>query len=136
MSQIQKWILWFVILLAVTAYCSYIGDDDVVYKFLDRKPTPREGMIRIRWVLLKTFTSIYGGALLSVAIGIYGLRNLWSIHLSKNQAVLLALVCIAPANLMIGVLQNEIRRLTSRPKRPLIDGTVWKHNLRQWRGKS
>jgi hypothetical protein len=57
----------FVCLLAVTVFCSFKGDDDVVYHFFDRKPTGREALIRIRWVVLKTITSVYGGALLAVA---------------------------------------------------------------------
>ena len=115
--------------------CSYIGDDDVVYKFLDRKPTPREGVIRIRWVMLKAITSIYGGGLLGLAVGRNVLRDLLSITFSKNGAVLLIVMCIGLTSLIIGMLQNEMRRISGRPKRPLIDGVIWAHNFRQWRGK-
>jgi hypothetical protein len=52
MSQLQSWIVSFVCLLGLTTFCSYIGDDDVVYEFFDRKPTPREAIIRVRWVYL------------------------------------------------------------------------------------
>jgi hypothetical protein len=68
MSQLQTWTTLFVLLLALTAFCSYIGDDDVVYQFLCRKPTPREALVRVRWVLLKTITSLYGGGALALAI--------------------------------------------------------------------
>jgi 4-hydroxybenzoate polyprenyltransferase len=130
MSQVQSWIILFVCLLALTAFCSYIGDDDVVYQFVDRKPTPREGLIRIRWVLLKTFTSLYGGVVLATALTSV-LGNFFPISLSKNQAALVALACVVIAGLLIGVLQNQIRRLRGRPTRPLVDLSILKRNLRR-----
>jgi hypothetical protein len=135
MSYIQNIIVLFICFLVLTAFCSYIGDDDVVYQFLERKPTPREGLIRIRWVLLKTFTSLFGGMLLAFVLGKIILEKRYSVHLSPNQAVLLALACVCVAGLMIGVLENEIRRLCGRQRRPLVDVAVLKHNWRLRRGR-
>ena len=68
MSHIYSSIVVFVCLLVVTGYCNYIGDDDVVYQYLDRKPAPDEGLRRTRWVLLKASASIYGGFVLAAAV--------------------------------------------------------------------
>lgn len=129
MSQTQSWIILFVLFLGVTAFCSYIGDDDVVYRYLDRKPTSREGIVRIRWVILKTLAAIYGGGVLEAVIGKL-LIACCSIVLLGNPAALTVLVCIALVGLLIGVLQNGIRRLRGRPTRPLIDPVVWRRNFR------
>lgn len=113
---------------------SYIGDDDVVYEFFDGKPTPREAIIRVRWVLLKAATSICGGALLATII-LKLLKTFHLYHPSDSEVVLLAVMCMAIVSLLIGVLQNQIRRLRGRPLRPLIDRKIWKKNIGQWRGK-
>jgi len=122
-------------LLGVTAFCSYIGDDDVVYHLLDRTPTPRESLIRVRWVMLKGIASICGGSVLAVS-AVESIRIVYPLNMSGNQAVLLALLCTGLVSLLIGVLQNEIRRLRGRPSRPLIDLVILRHNLKQWIGKS
>jgi hypothetical protein len=127
-SKILTWVVLFVCLLGLTAFCSFIGDDDVVYQYMDRKPTPREGIIRIRWVMLKALTSIFGGGVLGIAIDKF-LSDYFSFDISKNQAGLTALACFAVVGLLIGVLQNEIRRARGRPSRPLIDGAVWRRNF-------
>jgi hypothetical protein len=57
--QLTGHLIFIAALFVLTGYRSYRGDDDVVYD-LYRGPTPHEGIVRIRWVLLKTFTSIYG----------------------------------------------------------------------------
>jgi hypothetical protein len=88
MSQLQSWAILFVCLLSLTAFCSYIGDDDVVYEFLHRKPTPREAIIRVRWVLLKAVTSIYGGCVLAAAI-LQPLKGFNLINPSENEVVCL-----------------------------------------------
>jgi hypothetical protein len=117
-----------VCLVGLTALCSYIGDDDVIYQFLNRKPTPREAIIRIRWVMLKALTSIYGGGLLAIAI-VRFLMSCCSINLSENPATLTGFACMAVASLLISVMQNGIRHLRGRPTRPLIDRVVWRRSL-------
>ncbi len=134
MSQLQSGIVSFVCLLGLTAFCSYIGDDDVVYELFDRKPTPREAIIRVRWVLLKAATSIFGGVVLATAI-LELLKAFDLVLPSVNEAVLFAVMCMAIVSLLIGGLQNQIRRLRGRPPRPLIDRKIWKKNIGQWRGK-
>jgi hypothetical protein len=128
MSKHQIWIMVFVGLFSLTALCSYIGDDDVIYRFLDRKPTPHEAIVRIRWVILKAVTSIYGGGVLAPFI-ILCLVSCCAIIPSKNQVVLLTVVCAGLVSLMISVLQNQIRRVRGRPTRPLIDRAVWQRSL-------
>lgn len=123
----------FVVLLALTLFCSYKGDDDVVYQFFDRKPTGREALIRIRWVMLKLTTALYGAALLAVGLDLALIRQ-FHIVLSKDEAGLLGIVCAAVIGLVIGVLQNGIRRLCGRPSRPPLDVAIFKKNFRQWRG--
>jgi hypothetical protein len=134
MAHLQNWTIAFVCLLALTVFCSYIGDDDVVYKYLERKPTPKEGLRRIRWVLLRTFTSIYGGLVLAAVVQKL-LMQCCSIVLSKDPAVLTLFACMALVGLSIGVLQNGMRRLRGRPTRPLIDPVVWRRSSGPLRGK-
>ncbi len=88
MSQFQGWIILFVALLALTAFCSYIGDDDIVYQFLDRKPTPREGLVRVRWVMLKAITSAYGGGVLAITL-LEAIEIFYRLKISKAEIVLL-----------------------------------------------
>lgn len=127
MSQIQSWIIVFACLLGLTAFCSYIGDDDVIYLYLYRKPSPREGIVRVRWVLLKTFTSLYGGLASAPAV-IRILEDCCSISLSKDSIALIAFGFMALASLLIGILQNGIRWLRGRPRRPIIDRVVWQRS--------
>jgi hypothetical protein len=90
----QSWIITSVVLLIGTAYCSYIGDDDVVYQYLYRRPTPKEGLRRIRWVLLKMFTSIYVGFLLASGIQKI-LFECCSIRVTERRPIeLIAFACI------------------------------------------
>jgi hypothetical protein len=127
-------IVVFVCLLAWTIFLSYKGDDDVVYQYFDRKPTGREALIRIRWVMLKFITSIQGGALLAVLLGFPLIRH-FHIAFSKHEAGVLGIVCVCIVGLAIGILQNGIRRLCGRPNRPPLDLTILQKNLRQRRGK-
>jgi hypothetical protein len=129
----QKLLLISLFLLGLTAFCSYIGDDDVVYDIQNRKPTPREAIIRIRWVMLKIVTCIYGGFFLASAVTTL-LLGCCSLSLSKNPSILIAYACMAPVALLIGILQNGIRRLRGRPTRPLVDWSILQRNLEQWRG--
>jgi hypothetical protein len=123
----QNWVITFVILLAATVYCSYVGDDDVVYQYLHRQPTPDEGLRRIRWVLLRTFTSISGGAVLA-ALVLQLLIGCCSIRFSGYPLDLLLFACIAVVSVLIGILSNGIRRVRGRPTRPLIDKVVWQRS--------
>jgi hypothetical protein len=133
-SQLQWWMILFVCLLSLTVYCSCIGDDDVVYRYLNRSPTPHEAIIPLRWVILRTFTSIYGGILLAT-IPIEFMSKRYPIRLSGDGAVVLALVCMGLVSVSIGILQNGIRRLRGRPTRPLIDGVVWRRSSGPWGGR-
>jgi hypothetical protein len=112
------WAAVFVCLLIATGYCSYIGDDDVIYQFLYRNPTPDEALRRTRWVLLKVTTSVYGGAVVAAAV-----REL------LKPAVLVKLACMALVFLLIGALQNGIRILRGRPIRPLLDRVIWQRSV-------
>ena len=123
-----NWTIPAVCILLLTICSSYIGDDDVVYDYLYRKPTPHEGLRRIRWVLLRTLTSIYAGALLSRA-GLNILIWCCSIHVTGHDpALLLMLACIVVVSILIGILSNGMRRLLGRPTRPLIDPIVWRRS--------
>jgi hypothetical protein len=126
----HSWIATFVCLLIATGYCSYIGDDDVVYQYLYRKPTPNEGLRRIRWVLLKTFTSVYGGFIVAAAVR-QVLTLCCSITLSRDPTLLVAYACMLLVALLIGILQNGVRLLRGRPTRPLIDPIVWQRSFRR-----
>ena len=127
-------IVLFPILLALTIFLSFKGDDDVVYQCFDRKPTGREALIRIRWVLLKAVTSIYGGVVLAAVLGLALIRH-FQITFSKHEAVLFWLGCVCVVSVAIGVLQNGIRRLCGRPSRPPLDMAILRKNARQWLGK-
>ncbi len=127
MSQFEKLIILFACMLFLTVYRSYLGDDDVVYKFMDRKPTPQESIIRIRWVLLKAFAAISGGVVLASAI-IVSLRS-QSIHLSESQLDLLFFASMGVVVCLIGFIQNGIRLLTGRRQRPIIDVEIWRRNF-------
>ena len=132
--SLQVRFIAFLCLLALTVVCSYNGDDDIVYQCFDRKPTGREALIRIRWVLLKTVTSLYGGFLLAAAPGLALIRH-FRITFSKHEAVLFWLLCVCVVSVAIGVLENGIRHLRGRPSRPPIDVAIFRKNLRQWLGK-
>jgi hypothetical protein len=133
MVYVKGWIFVFVCFLGLTLFRSYRGDDDVVYRFIDRKPTPQEGLVRIRWVLLKAFASFYGGLILTLVV-VYIARLFYPIHLTRSQTPFLSLACIVLVSLAISLLQNEIRRLCGRQKRPIVDWSILRRNLRQWTG--
>jgi hypothetical protein len=143
MTQIDGWLIEFICLLGLTAFCSYLGYDDVVYDFFDRKPTPREGFLRLFWVVLKAVTSVLGGGLLAIFLFTMTFRffpaaiGVFREHLgfSKNGIVLLAFALSGLMVLLIGILQNVIRQFRGRPTRPLVDWAILRKNLRQWQGK-
>jgi hypothetical protein len=78
--------------------------------------------------MLKTLTSIYGGQALAAVIKMF-LRDCCSIKLADDPLILSFFACVGLASLLIGVLQNEIRRMRGRPSRPLIDVAIWRRNF-------
>lgn len=122
----------FIIALSLTLLFSFFGDDDVVYKFMGRKPTPQEGLARIRFVLAKAFAAMSGGALVVGTFGAYTFHDLLHVQPSKNQLVLIALVCMGLVVLLIAGLQNIIRYLLGRQIRPLVDISLMRSNLAKW----
>jgi LytS/YehU family sensor histidine kinase len=132
-ADLQGTLLKFLIFFLLTILSSYVGDDDVVYKLIDRKPTGKEAIARIRFVMVKVIASIFGGAVLAAFIGLVVIRRLFSFSLSGNQGVLLAVFCIAITALSIGEAQNIVRLIQGRQYRPITDHfTVLKHNFRLW----
>jgi hypothetical protein len=127
MSKLEKAIVLVVCLLPLTLFCSYIGDDDVIYQFLYRKPTPHESLARLRWVILKIMTSIYGGFVLSAAVRKF-LAACFSVSLTDFAHAQVVLACIGVVALFIGLLQNAIRYASDRPLRPVIDPIVWRRS--------
>jgi hypothetical protein len=131
-SIIEKEVMPCLIFFSLTVYCSYIGDDDVVYRYMGRKPTPEEAICRIRFVLAKAVASIYMGSAIAILLGLEIIKETLGFSISENQSVYLIVVCICIANLLIGVIQNWIRRSQGRQQRPLIDVALWKYNVHQW----
>ncbi len=129
-----SWIIAATALLAATIFCSYLGDDDIVYQYLYRKPTSNEGLRRIRWVLLKTFASIYGGFVVAAVI-LWLLLQCCSLRLAGYAFDLVVFACIALMAVLIGVIQNVIRRMRGRPTRPLIDRVVWQRSSGPLKGQ-
>jgi hypothetical protein len=126
----------FIIFFGVFLVCCYIGDDDVLYKFHDRKPTPAEGIASLRYALTKGIASLYGGGLLAVFVGKIILEKTLLIKVSGDEAVLLALVGFLFFNFVITwAIQNLIRRYQGRQLRPLVDKPALKILYRQWFGR-
>jgi hypothetical protein len=129
---LEKAIWLFLIFFVLTILSSIAGDDDVVYKFFDRKPTGKEAIARIRFVLAKAFASIYGGGLMGFAVGQFILKKIFLLTISKDQAVVLIVACIALTALLIGVVQNLIRHIQDRKQRPIFDLALLQYNLKRW----
>jgi hypothetical protein len=108
---LQNCEFWFVVCFGLTLYFCVQGDDDVVYKFMDRRPTGQEAIARIRFVLAKLFASLSGGALMVAVLGKVVLKSIFSITISENSGVLLGLLCILIASMLIG----EYHTLPSGP---------------------
>jgi hypothetical protein len=119
--------------LALTLVFSWIGDDDVVYAIMNRKPTPNEAIARIRYVFAKFFASLYCGGLIALFLVQDVFRGMLSLNVSKLQIVFIVWLCICLFSLFIGVLQNCIRLLQGRKQRPIFDVEIWRHNLKLWR---
>ena len=116
----------------LTCFLSYIGDDEVAYKILKRKPTPKEGMARIRFVLVKLLSCLYGGSALSYFLVQKILKERLGFSFSGNESIALILVSMGFVFLFIGAVQNLIRILLGRPRRPILDFSLLKHNLSRW----
>ena len=63
---VNGWIVGFLISFSAMMLCCRKGDDDVVYKFFERKPTADEAKQRIRYVLAKFAAAISGAGLLVI----------------------------------------------------------------------
>jgi hypothetical protein len=117
----------------LTLLSSWVGDDDVAYNCLDRKPTGKEGIARIRYVLVKFYASMSGGALLTIAFVKEVLERILFIKVSLIEAFCISPAFIAIVALLIGVLQNGIRLYQGRQTRPVFDVSLLRHNREQWR---
>lgn len=127
-SVFKKRAIYSAIALALLISSCLSKDDDVVYKFFKRKPTPKEGFARIRFVLIKVFASINIGVMLSIFL-IPIIENYIEYNLSENYSVIFMVVMIAVTSLLIGYIQNLIRILQGRPIRPIFDVAVLKYNI-------
>ena len=132
MTVISQTALVFLISFGLTLISSYLGDDDVVYKFFNRKPTGKEAIVRICFVMVKYFASISGGCLISAFVGLVILKRIFFLNMTKDHAVLLTLFFIIVAYLLIGVIQNVIRRMQGRQPRSIFDWAIYKHNIKLW----
>jgi len=126
----QMALISFLIFFALTLISSSVGDDDVAYKFFDRKPTGKEALARIRFVIAKVLASLYGGGLMAFFIAQTLARNDLLSSISKNQSILLMMLCIVAVALLIGIVQNFLRLIQGRQQRPIFDQAILKHNLR------
>jgi hypothetical protein len=134
MTPIWHILLTFAISFGFTIYFSFIGDDDVVYQFMGRNPTPKEGLARVRFVFAKACASCSGGIVMATLLGLY-LRKEFLVQFSENGVVCLAMACILVSSLLIGTVQNGIRRQQGRRERPVLDIALWKYTLGRWIGR-
>ena len=72
---------WFVL----TMLSSFIGDDDIVYNCMsmNRSPTGKETLARMRFVFPKLFASLYCGGLLAMLFTQNILRGVFSLNPSR-----------------------------------------------------
>ena len=117
----------------LTMYSSWIGDDDVVYACMHRKPTNHEGLRRMRYVLVKGFASMSCGGYFASVFGEYILKPTVMPQISHDQAVLIILIFMGITGLLIGVIQNVIRQYQGRQLRPPFDKELFVYNLNRRR---
>lgn len=121
--------------LGVTMICSINGDNDAVYRYWNRKPTPQESFAWVRFVLSKYIASIYCGAF----TGVWFVRNIYLAFIARsitnNQAVLIFALAMFFVYCAIGVAENAIRLIQKRPTRPLVDMAVYRRGIRGWTGR-
>lgn len=128
----QHTIFWFIVCFASFILSCWAGDDDVIYRFLNRRPTPQEGLARTRFVLIKILASFCGGALMMLYFSVYILRQMLAIRISNNEALLLLIPFVGIAGLLMGIIQNIIRGMQARQQRPLLDPLVFRYLRGQW----
>jgi hypothetical protein len=126
-------IVIFVILFLLNIFFIINHDDDVVDAFRDRKPTPQEGIRRVRCVLTAFFASILGGSLLAVfvfrhIIYTFHLIDVGSVTNDTKDAIFL--LCIALFMIFMKLFQNLLRTLQGRPARPIIDVRTLRRNIK------
>ena len=127
-------LLWvFLISLSVTVVFCWNGDDDVVYRFFERKPTGTETMQRIRFLFAK-FSTVFSGSgflIIFLAKMLIGHTNV-PISINLNKTALMFLVAMAIEWAFIGVVKNQIRRFQGRIPRPVFDLSVALFNISLW----
>lgn len=121
------------VFLVLTLISSWVGDDDVAYTVMGRKPTSQEGIARIRYVLVKFFAMFYGGALLAFVAVQQIVQRIFLLNVSKFEYLCLQVLCMILLGLFIGVVQNWIRSLQGRKKRPICDVALARYNSNQWK---
>ena len=132
-EAIVRYILWFVALLACTLYSCYIGDDDVVHRFMGRKPTPQEALSRIRFVIFQAFATFFAGIVATLSFIYYVIFGFLEISISGWQPSIMVLFFMLPSYALIVGAQNLVRLGQGRQARPLFDKVIFRYNLRQWK---
>jgi hypothetical protein len=131
---IERMIFWFLLSFAITLWSCLVGNDDIEYRFFNpdkpeektRKPTGKEGWARVIFVFAKFFASLYGGALIAIFISVEIIKR----KPSENQTLFLILTFYVVTGLLIGVIQNVIRSLQGRQRRPIFDFALYVHNIK------
>ena len=117
-----------------TMFFSYLGDDEVAYRFIGRKPTGKEVVARLRFLIAKFCACLSGGIVMAVFFMQYIYAGIFSLPKpSPNRLALLYLLGVFAAFLLCGVLQNIIRRLQGRKPRSVYEKEVLKDNLKRLR---
>jgi len=122
---------WFVL----TMLSSFIGDDDIVYNCMsmNRPPTGKETLARMRFVFPKLFASLYCGGLLAMLFTQNILRGVFSLNPPRLQIIGLIAVGWVLCGLFIGVIQNWMRPFQGRQQRPILDMPVWRYGINLWK---
>jgi hypothetical protein len=122
---------WFYISLVLTLIFVGLGDDDVAYKCMKRKPIGNEVAARLRFVAAKMAASGWGGALMVRFGGLYILERFPSQFLRENILVFW-IPCFVVVYSLVGALQNIVRFFQGRKPLPLFEKELAKYNLEQW----
>jgi uncharacterized Tic20 family protein len=126
--------LIFVVFFGWTLWCSYKGYDDVIYQYKGRKPSNNEGITRIYFVIIKSVAVIFGGCILVTFIYIifYITLNIKLNYIMKWFFIFTSMLLMS---IFIGLVQNKIRSVQGREKRPPLDIDLIKYNLNRWVGR-
>jgi hypothetical protein len=127
----NPYLLFGAFLISFVASC-WVGDGDVIYDILHRKPSSKETVQRVRFVLLKAFTIFYGALLATIFVGHSVIEGMLLIKVWGNDVLIIFLPCWAVVALLVGILQNVIRQIQGRELRPLIDRVILRYVGRQW----